>query len=57
MMTRYDTAAGPRWFTSRAYAETWCRMCSCDPRDLVPDPDPPALRRIHGDVWRRVERA
>ena len=54
MMTRYDTPAGSRWFTSRAYALTWCRMCGFDPRDLVTDPAPPALRRVHGDVFERA---
>jgi hypothetical protein len=54
MMYRYDTAAGSRWFTSRAYAESWCRMCGYNPRDLVTDPAPPALRRVHGDVFERA---
>jgi hypothetical protein len=53
-MTRYDTAAGPRWFDSRDYAITWCRMCGYDPRHLADDPNPPALRRVHGGVYERA---
>jgi hypothetical protein len=53
-MTRYDTAAGPRWFDAPDYAVTWCRMCGYDPRRLTDDPNPPALRRVHGGVYERA---
>lgn len=45
----------PRWFSYKADAVTWCRLCGYNPKHLVLDENPPELELVHGSVYRKQE--